>query len=317
MTIEETTFNSFIKELEKIQNDIDGIVKIISTTKKTDNDFWFNINKRIERQYEKLRDLTAKWVNDQFPKIYQDELNKVLTQIKYTTLPRIKQIQYDQFINSDMSKQTIRDIIYNTLNSYYKGYLDGENTLKEMANLTQIINLSEQKTRDIIAEGIEEKGTAQRSYKLLKDELLKLAQDGKYITIIDKNGKERHYKPQTYAELVTRTKMQEANTQAVLNTAGAIDSDLIQVSAHNTKTRYDAQFEGKIFSLSGRDRDFPKAPDLPPFHVNCIHSITIVFREALIADGTLQKYIDFSNDESSGMPNNKAFIPIDKRGFAA
>ena len=317
MDFKETGFLEFSKQLGYIENDITLIVDKIAITKKYDNLFWQRINKQIEKQYERLRKLTAKWVVDEFPQIYQEMLNEQLTEIKYTQLTLLQQVKYDQFTNSNLNQQTIDKIMANTLQTFYKGYLKGEDNLKRLANYTQIINMSEKKIKDIIAEGITEKGTAQRSFKLLKDEMLKIAGDNKFITIINKNGKEIHYNPKAYAELVTRTKMQDANTQAVLNTASAIDADLVQFSMHNTECAICAPYEGKIFSLTGKDKDFPKIDNFPAFHPNCIHSLTIVFREGLKADGTLEKYIAFSNDRISKPPTNPAFIPVDKRELVA
>src|SRR5512136_619359 len=303
MDLKETGFLEFSKQLGYIEDDINQIIDQIAITKKYDNIFWQKINRKITIQYEKLRQLTAQWVVDEFPQIYQDALNKQLTAIKYKQLPVLKQIRYDQFVNSNMNQQAIDKILASTLQTFYKGYLNGEDTLKRLANYTQIINMNEKKITDIITEGIEEKKTAQRSYKLLKDELLKISKEKKYITIINKNGKEVHYQPKTYAELVTRTKMQDINTQAIVNTANAIDTDLVQFSSHNTHCPICAPYEGQIFSLSGKDPDFPRLDNFPALHPNCEHSITIIFREGLAADKTLNKYIDFANGELDRPPN--------------
>jgi Phage minor capsid protein 2 len=315
MTIDDINYASLSDALDKISKDIADIVYKIETTTKFDNIFWQKINNQIEKQYERLRKVTAKWVESEIPDAYQQLLNDQLTQIKYQNLPALSQYNYESFVNSNLAQQGINNIINDTLQTYFKGFLKGEQTLKKLANYTQIINMSENKISGLIAQGIMEKGSAQYSYKLLKDQMLKIAKDEKFITIINKNGKEIHYDVKKYAELVTRTKMQDANSQAVLDTAAGIDADLVQFSSHNTRCPVCAPYEGQIYSLSGKDKDFPRIPDISPLHVNCMHSMTIVFKDALQIEGSLDKYIAFSNGEIDQPPNNKAFIPLDKREY--
>lgn len=116
-----------------------------------------------------------------------------------------------------------------------------------------------------------------------------------------------------YAELVARTKIIEASSQSVIATAVETGSDLVQISSHNTKTPLCAEYEGKIFSISGKDPDFPMLDAEPPFHPNCMHTMTITFREALARDGTLEKYVDFSNDRTGEHPTREGFIPVAER----
>ncbi len=273
----ELNFDSLSDALLQINDDIISIVNKIKSTKQYDNIFWQEIDKQIEKQYERLREVTAQWVDSELPNVYQQLLNEQLTEIKYQTLPALTQYNYDSFINSNLAEQGINTIINDTLQTYFKGFLKGEQTLKQLANLTQIINMSEKEIAGLIAEGIMEKGSAQASYKKLKDAMLAKADDGKFITIINKNGKEIHYGIKEYAELVTRTKMQDLNAQAVLDTAAGISADLVQISSHNTSCPICAPYEGQIYSLSGKDKDFPMLPDTTPFHPNSYDEITEIY----------------------------------------
>jgi hypothetical protein len=315
MTLEEKKYKLLSNKLSAVNDEIKLIVEKIKTTTDTSNIFWQKINKQIESKYEDLRTITAEWVNSEMPEIYQEYLNQQLTAIKYQDLSPMRKISYESFTNSGLKEQSIDKLMTSTLETYYKGYLQGETQLKLLANYTQIVNIKEEKIAGLISQGFQEKGTAQYSEKLLRNELLKIVDKNKFIKIIDKNGKQRNYKIDTYSELVTRTKFQDANTQAVVDTMRGIDADLIQISAHNTKTAYDAQFEGKIYSISGKDKDFPKVIDLPPFHISCYHSASIVFREGLEADGTLNKYIQYSNGNTEIHPTRRMHIPVSERTF--
>lgn len=104
----------------------------------------------------------------------------------------------------------------------------------------------------------------------------------------------------------------EANNTAVINTALDVGADLVQVSSHNTDTPLCQEFEGKIYSISGKDPDFPALEEIPPFHPNCLHSLTVVFREVLERRG-IDDYIAFSNGQTETHPTRESHIPVSER----
>jgi hypothetical protein len=191
--------------------------------------------------------------------------------------------------------------------------LTGEKLILRLARITQQVNIAEDQIAKSIEAGFIESGSIQGSLKRLQKDLMTKALDGKYITVIDKNGDPISYKIKSYSELVARTKLQETSTDAVLNTAAATGSDLVQVSSHNTKSEICIPFEGKIFSISGNNKDFPKLYEASPFHPNCQHTMTVVFEEGLEADGTYDKYSDFSKGITEQHPTRKSWIPPSER----
>jgi hypothetical protein len=302
-----------VKKLDAVSKNIDKIISEIATTTDTSNLYWTKINARIRYEYESARQITRDFILGAFPDYYKKQIREELTRLKNKQIELPKTTTAKDFVSSHGSKQSLRSLMNETINSYRAGLLSGENTLRKLAMLTQQINVEEKKIEKAIADGYLEKGTYQGSKKKVRAELLKKSIDGKYITVIDKNGKPTQWRADTYAEMVTRTKLMEASTQAVIDTAGAVGADLIQWSAHNTLCALCAEFEGMIFSLSGSDPDFPAATELPPRHPNCMHSTSIVFREFLDRQGTLQPYIDFSNGETEVHPTRTAWIPVSKR----
>ena len=306
-----------LKRLEKVKNNIDKIIKEIAATSETSNVFWSAINVRLRKEYEAARNITRDWINKNVPDIYAEQLKDELVRIKNMRLPAPKRINYKDFAATHTFTQSSASLLSETLSTFAIGFNSGEKTLLRLASLTQQVNLSEKAVEKAITEGFIEKGSIYGSKKRLQKELLKKSLDGKYITVVNKNGKETQWQIKTYSELVAKTKLHEASTQGVIDSAMAVGGDLVQVSSHNTNTAYDAQFEGKIFSLSGSSKQFPVATDLPPFHPNCWHTISIVFRESLAQQGTLADYISFSNGESEIHPTRKSFIPLSKREFAA
>ena len=226
-----------------------------------------------------------------------------------------KNINYYTFKNKDFNKQSLRSMLEDTMIAYETGFIQGEKNLINLIRLTQQTNLQEKQIEREIERGYIDKGTIQESIKRLRKELLKKAVDGKYITVIDKNGIKRQYTAKYYAELVARTKLAYVNTTGTINTLRQVGGDLVQVSVHNTNCAVCVEYEGKIYSVSGNDKNFPKLDNFPPYHPNYLHSISVTFEEGLEADGTLQEYIDFSKGLIDVHPTRKSWIKPSDREY--
>lgn len=315
--LSEAKIIKLLSSLEKINDNLNKITSEIASSSGTSSAFWSRINTSIRKEYEAARIISRDWANGAIPAVYADQVKSEIIRIKNKRLPAPKRIDFSSFSSTHSFKQSITALLGETLSTFATGFLSGEKTMKRLASLTQQVNVSEKDIEKSIAEGFIEKGSVQGSTKKMQKELLKKAIDEKYITVIDKNGKPEQWNIKSYSEMIARTKLIESMTQGTITTAAAVGADLIQISAHNTTTPYDAQFEGKIYSLSGSDKDFPPIEDLPPFHPNCRHTTSIVFKESLDQNGTLQEYIDFSNGEQAEHPTRQSFIPLSEREFVA
>lgn len=311
-------------------NKLNKIIAEIATTDKTTNVYWSGIQRDIKRVYRELIKKTNTWTIITIPKGYNLSARTSIFKIKNkkiratvaeqllpretaTILPFQQSLNYTNFINSNVSRQTIQALIQETLTSYTTGYLTGEKLVLRLARMTQQVNIAEDQIAKQIESGFIKTGNIQGSVKRLQAELMRKAIDGKYITVIDKNGNPISYQIKSYTELVARTKLQETSTDAVLNTANAAGSDLVQVSSHNTKSEICIPFEAKIFSISGNNKDFPKLYEASPYHPNCQHTMSVVFEEGLEADGTYDKYSDFSKGKTETHPTRKSWIPPSER----
>lgn len=74
---------------------------------------------------------------------------------------------------------------------------------------------------------------------------------------VDKAG--RHWSLHTYCTMASRTTSRQAEVLAVL-TADP-EQDLYKISSHNTTCALCAPFEGRVYSRSGKDPDFPPLAD--------------------------------------------------------
>ena len=127
---------------------------------------------------------------------------------------------------------------------------------------------------------------------------------------IDKAG--RRWSLHTYCSMVTRTTSRQAEIAAVL-TADP-EHDLYKISSHNTTCKICAPFEGRVYSRSGTDPDFPPlasafgkidrgGPDTLAntwlnIHPNCLH-VLIPWTPAGRTPEEIQEIKDFSNPKKN------------------
>lgn len=89
--------------------------------------------------------------------------------------------------------------------------------------------------------------------------------------LISINGKQ--WRADRYAEMAARTTMREAQTQATLELCREYDNDLVQWSDHGTNCNECKEFEGQVYSISGKNPNYPPLEATPPIHPNCEHSL--------------------------------------------
>ena len=147
------------------------------------------------------------------------------------------------------------------------------------------------------------------TYKALPDFVSALRREG-VTAFIDKAG--RRWSLHSYGAMVSRTTSRQAQVLSVL-TADP-DRDLYKISAHGTTCPLCAPYEGRVYSRSGKDPDFPplaaafgKMDSSGPddlsntwlnIHPNCIHAI-VPWTAAGRTPEEIQKIKDFSNPKKN------------------
>ena len=150
-----------------------------------------------------------------------------------------------------------------------------------------------------------QQATGRGTYKILPEFVRELRREG-ITAFVDKAG--RRWSLHTYCSMVSRTTSRQAEVLAVL-TADP-EQDLYQISSHNTTCGLCAPYEGRVYSKSGTNPDYPPlaaafgkqdpaGPDTLAntwlnVHPNCLHSL-IPFTEAGRSEEEIQKIRDFSN----------------------
>lgn len=150
-----------------------------------------------------------------------------------------------------------------------------------------------------------QQATGRGTYKVLPEFVQALRREG-ITAFVDKAG--RRWSLHTYCSMVSRTTSRQAEVLAVL-TADP-EQDLYRISSHGTTCGICAPFEGRVYSKSGTNPDYPPlaaafgkqdpaGPDTLAntwlnLHPNCLHSI-MAFSEVGRSEEEIQKIKDFSN----------------------
>lgn len=149
-----------------------------------------------------------------------------------------------------------------------------------------------------IAEGlISGEARLTTSNRLLK-EFRKQIGNEQFITI---NG--RHFEPKYYAELVARTRTREAVTQGQINVCLQYNNDLVQIDVHSGACPDCSFRQGKVYSISGNNPDFPQLDEEPPYHPNCKCNLIPVVAEILKSRGQYDILSLFSKDTKISVGN--------------
>jgi len=98
--------------------------------------------------------------------------------------------------------------------------------------------------------------------------------DRGFTVLIDRGG--RQWSLDQYSEMVTRTHIIKANNEGVVNRAGDFEIDIVEVDTHGAEDSLCEPQEGKIYSISGKSKNYPPLADNdPPFHPNCKHTLLL------------------------------------------
>lgn len=282
---------------------------ILNSTNKT-NIYWKRIESEITKQYKIIDNYFSEWNKVEIPKVYRKEMfymNNKIQNTKYITATANTNVT--TLVTNPVSRQLLTTIVNDSISSMSAALFEGQKLFKRFARLSQQRLINEAVIESAIIQGIDT-----GNVRLAKKQIYKILQnklgDKKFVHI---NGK--NYKPNYYAELLTRTKFHETQANGAMFTSLNYGSDLVRVSSHNTTTELCQQYEGKVFSISGRTKIFPPLFESPPFHPNCLHLLFPEFIEGY-SNKTLQEMSDFSMGIIEEPPFPKGFVPIKLRGVA-
>lgn len=146
---------------------------------------------------------------------------------------------------------------------------------------------------DAVAEKITQGQTIKQMQRSFLDRLTN--PDTGLLDIKDKNG--RSLNPVSYAEMVSRTTVAEATNRGTMQQVQDSGFDLVKMSSTYATCPICAVFEGRVYSISGRDKRYPKLSKAFPsgystVHPNCTHNLLPYIEEL---DPDAEKTRELSN----------------------
>lgn len=163
-------------------------------------------------------------------------------------------------------------------------------------------------------EAITEKVSTGSTVKEVKKILIQKLTDKGIMAIKDKAG--RNIKLEVYAETVARTTTREATNKGTMQQLQDMGEDLVQMSNHSSSCSLCASYEGRVYSISGKSKEYP-ALDIPfsgdyaNIHPNCGHSLTPYIKQF---DDNASNTKAFSNRSFDVNPQSKAQIDSYNKG---
>lgn len=311
-------FKAIRAALDKHTKNIFNIIENSLKAPKRSNVYWKAVRRDLDHEYAQLFKVYDEWNKKAIPLMYRGSLaavNKQITKMANVAATATKTIT--QIMAGQAAKQITNALYQDAMSSWLSGLTAGKSNMYRLTRMTQQAVIEEWVIDKSVAQAIEAgnvrffSGTLARNNPVYA-KLLEAHEAERYI-----QAGARKFTPEYYAEMVARVKFHEAQSSAALAQAVNYKTDLMVVSSHNTQTEICQEFEGKIFSISGKDSRFPVLTTFSPFHVNCLHLMFPQFESALEASGTLDGFSDFSKNKTDKPPAPAGFIPTKDRGDAA
>lgn len=173
-------------------------------------------------------------------------------------------------ITADMIRQidllsVQKEAVNALVSDFYLDFANGMNGLVRGAEH----QLNEALKRQIRARTIAGQLTGQSIQKIAKDVRSVLGDQG-FSVLIDRGG--RQWSLKSYADMLVRTHIIKSANEGSINRYLSYGLDIVQISTHTGSCPICQQYEGKIYSISGESKEYPKLDITPPYHPRCRHT---------------------------------------------
>jgi len=244
-----------------------------------------SLQKKVDSTVRRMNRFSLNWSNESTPEAYRQAA--MITRTSLNILGAKKNREFDNKIHSQSIKNG-RDATAEVL-------IKANNSIK--TNIDTYVYLMRQAAKDIIQiqafdlrneeiiaglldETIEAGGSRQDLMRLIRIHFKREIYAKKFINISGRN-----YNLIKYAETVARTRLRIIQSEAVKNLCAQYDNDLIEISDHGTDCEICKEYEGNIYSISGKHPTYPFMEGWPPYHPRCEHSAGPTSEEAIAVRG--------------------------------
>jgi hypothetical protein len=257
----------------------------------------FQVRASVHAILTRLNNRMVEWAAESVPENYIDSMKK--SRVSLEILGRKK----SPYFNKETHRNSISEIYNLLVSDFHKANSTMERTTSMILELKRQASLSVARIQNFndtppnrrpfdvwdmesaqgyfdswAREAVLKQTSGRVLAKRIEDYLRDSLDDENFIEI---NG--RHYALEPYAEMVARTRLREAQTEATKNMCGEYENDLVLFSSHANACEICAEFEDQVFSISGTSLIHPPLnPDVePPLHPRCGHSISPTSDEAI------------------------------------
>jgi len=227
---------------------------------------------QIDAEVAFLNSKTRKWASKTTTGMYRYGMGLAATSLFFEGFPTRK------VVLSPFHKQAVQVLADNITVTMLAANQSWASSLKRVIRSTQQTILSEGFINRAVAAGIME-GVPRK--QVSNEILFGFLNNLNGADVVYARG--RKFSPTYYAELVARTQTREAVTEGSINQGVEWGADLVTMSKHVGACDKCTPYEGRTFSVDGRNPDFPKLERRTPIHPNCRHVMLPRFSEALRA----------------------------------
>lgn len=236
------------------------LINIISTktVKGQVTDFYESLLKQVKIELMKLQVQTSKLSKNIVEELYLEAYEKSLNLLEITNVR-------DSF--TSLHTDAIEILTENLINNF-----------SEVNN--QVGRKIEDTIRDIGLTNTQLKFATGQTIKELQKELREALVNKGIGGITDKRGRVIPFV--VYADLLARSIVSETQNTSILNVAKEYNKDLVKMTEHKTACPVCQKYEGKIYSISGKDKRYPELNTIPGFnkgynniHPRCRHRISV------------------------------------------
>ena len=239
---------------------------------------------KIDRLIKMLNRAAIKWTESAVPEAYEKSYLISKTRLEILgaqkddefrekthkqAIERQEEITMDTLIKANQSiKQNVATFLYLA-----------SQAAKGLSQFQAFDMRDEQFIDELLGDTLRAGGTRGDAMRTIREFFKEQFGDAKFINI---NG--RNYEMRKYADLVAKVRLRTVQTEAVLNSCKEYDNDLVQVSDHGSEfIDICLEYEGNVYSLSGKSTIYPYLPEYPPYHPRCQHNISPTSEVALEA----------------------------------
>lgn len=224
------------------------------------------------------------------------------------------------YANAEALTATQTNIVERLVNNLMGQLIDGNMTVMSNLQSALIGRVEPDIYRTVGLEQVAmQQATGSGVNKAVPEFLKALAREG-VTAFTDKAG--RNWSLHTYATMVSRTTARQAEILSVVSQDD--EQDLYQITAHGSTCKLCAPYEGRVYSKSGKDPDFPPLLDafgkIDPagpddlsnswlnIHPNCLHSLRAWIPQSEAELEKMKRFSDPAQNPYSRDPRTEAQI---------